>query len=290
MPQQQTDRRRAPLFRNRLVRTPLLRSLILGLLGAASLAACISTNSDPDLVYDPIEPVNREIFAFNDSVDEHVFEPVAEAYRDNLPATIRTGVGNVLRNLRSPVIFGNQILQGDINGAGNTLVRFIANTIGGLGGILDPAAENGFPFEDEDFGQTLAVWGLDSGPYLMVPILGPSNARDLVGFVVDSVSDPFSLIARNHGLGTDLSINRTGATGVDERSQAIEALRDIKSTSVDYYASIRSFYNQRREGMINDGHVSPDIPDFQKVSDWNDEDEDITPSILTSARPAEQVE
>jgi len=180
-----------------------LGQLVIVLMAAVTLSACASTQNSTEFgeVYDPIEPVNRQIFAFNDAVDEVALEPAAEVYRDTLPETIRTGIANILRNLRTPLIFGNQVLQGDMEGAGTALVRFVTNTLAGLGGFLDPAGENGFEFEEEDFGQTLAVWGVGEGPYMVLPLLGPSNLRDTVGFVVDIVTADGTLLERTTGSG-----------------------------------------------------------------------------------------
>ena len=274
-------------------KSPVLLALMAGFM----LSACATANNSPDGVYDPIEPVNREIFAFNDAVDEAVLEPTAEIYRDVMPEAIRNGISNILRNLRTPIIVGNQILQGDLEGAGNALVRFVTNTLGGIGGFLDPAGENGFEFEDEDFGQTLAVWGIGDGPYLVLPLLGPSNLRDTVGFVVDSIADPIGIMADNQHVGAEYTISDSSAGALTARTEALEPIREIKASSVDYYASLRNLYNQRRNSLINDGAVSMDIPDFTADSGFDEDgalDEaaisELPPSILTSARSAERVE
>ncbi|HCI46422.1 MAG TPA: hypothetical protein DFI00_03925 [Rhodospirillaceae bacterium] len=265
-------------------------------MAAVTLSACASTQNSTEFgeVYDPIEPVNRQIFAFNDAVDEVALEPAAEVYRDTLPETIRTGIANILRNLRTPLIFGNQVLQGDMEGAGTALVRFVTNTLAGLGGFLDPAGENGFEFEEEDFGQTLAVWGVGEGPYMVLPLLGPSNLRDTVGFVVDIVTNPVGILIDNQHVGGEYAIASSTATALTARSESLDAIREIKSSSVDYYASLRNLYNQRRANLIADGAVSVDIPDFSEMSDEEldqaDNAEELDPSILVSARPAELVD
>ncbi|MBV6633517.1 MAG: VacJ family lipoprotein [Alphaproteobacteria bacterium] len=265
----------------------------------ASLSACASTGSGvaEDGVYDPIEPFNRGVFEFNDAVDEVALEPAAQLYRDTLPREIRVGISNVLRNLRTPVIFGNQVLQGDLEGAGNALVRFVTNTLAGLGGLLDPAGENGYEYEYEDFGQTLAVWGVGEGPYLVLPLLGPSNVRDTVGFIVDSLADPISIIADNQHVGAEYTIASSGAFAISERAKALAAIREIKDSSVDYYATLRNLYQQRRDGLIADGAPDIDIPNFDDISDIDDEPIDpaeqaaaLPPSIMGGARLAEQVE
>lgn len=276
-----------------------LRQVSVAVALLVGLSACASSGNHvaADGVYDPIEPANRQIFAFNDAIDEAAFEPIAEAYRDNLPVTVRRGVANILQNLSEPVVFGNQILQGDLEGAGNSLVRFVTNTLAGLGGLLDPAGENGYEYESEDFGQTLAVWGVEEGPYLVIPLLGPSNLRDTVGFVVDSIANPISIIADNQHVGAEYSIAVGGASAISARAAALDAIREIKGSSVDYYASLRNLYQQRRDGLIADGTLSPDIPDFDDISEIDDEPLDpeeqaaiLPPSILSGARLAERVE
>lgn len=275
--------------------TPRISQIMIGMIAAVTLSACAGTQGSGEFgeVYDPIEPVNRQIFAFNDAVDEAALEPAAKLYRDTLPESIRNGIANILRNLRTPIIFGNQVLQGDMDGAGTALVRFVTNTLAGLGGILDPAGENGFEYEYEDFGQTLAVWGVGDGPYLVLPLLGPANLRDTVGFVVDSVADPIFIFSNNQHVGAEYAIATGSAFAISERSAALQAIREIKNSSVDYYASLRNLYNQRRANLIVDGAVSVDIPDFSTVSDASDldfgDEDTLDPSILISARPAELV-
>ncbi|MEM6902528.1 MAG: VacJ family lipoprotein [Pseudomonadota bacterium] len=268
-----------------------------------TLSACASTGNSvsEDGVYDPIQPFNRQVFAFNDAVDEIALEPAAELYRDTLPRDVRVGISNVLRNLRTPVIFGNQVLQGDLDGAGKALVRFVTNTLAGLGGLLDPAGENGFEYEQEDFGQTLAVWGVGEGPYLVLPLLGPSNVRDTVGFIVDSLADPLSIIADNQHVGAEYTIATSGGFAISERAKALAAIREIKDSSVDYYASLRNLYQQRRDGLIADGAPDINIPDFDDISEFDDFDDGevldpeeqaaiLPPSIMGGARLAERVE
>lgn len=239
----------------------------------AFLSACASTAGTGDpAVNDPIESFNREVFELNDNLDRNILEPAAEVYRDTLPQQIRDGIQNVLRNLRSPILLANQILQGDIQGAGNVVSRFVINTAVGVGGIVDVAEKNGIPYEDEDFGQTLGVWGVESGPYIVLPLLGPSNPRDFIGFVVDSVADPINILADNQHVGAEVAISRTSAAIIDTRSRTIEAVQDLRQNSVDYYAAVRSFYNQSREAAIRDGDIEAEVPDFEEFSDFEDED------------------
>ena len=207
-------------------------------------------------VHDPLEPVNRGIFAVNLVADDYVIRPVAQAYRDYIPQPIRNGVHNFLTNLRSPVIMFNDALQGQGKLAGDTFARLWVNTILGLGGIMDVASDIGIPFHDADFGQTLGVWGVPAGPYLVLPILGPSDARDTVGLVADSYADPFNGLMRKNGDDGDYVIlGRTVVAGIDLRSRNIDLLDRIRSTSLDYYATLRSLYQQHREALVN--HEQP---------------------------------
>lgn len=224
------------------------------------LTACAATNQaeDGDLpgyeqVYDPIEPVNRGIWEFNLFVDKAIVRPLASLY-DLLPGGVKDGVRNVLRNMRTPVIFANNLLQGDVDGASDTFGRFLTNTIIGVGGIFDVAYGNGngIPYRDEDFGQTLAVWGFDSGPFLMLPLLGPSNLRDTIGFVPDYFLDPINWWDMNTDSDAPFAINMTRRvlTVVDGRSRNVQQLEDLEATSLDFYATIRSLYSQTRQNQI----------------------------------------
>src|SRR5579872_6160975 len=155
------------------MRSTMMRSAVQIILVALGLAlgGCASTppgaEDDPYQVNDPLEPVNRGIFAFNLAADDYVIRPVAQAYHDVLPQPVRDGVHNFLTNLRSPVIMFNDALQGQGKLAGDTFARLWVNTILGLGGVLDVASQIGIPFHDADFGQTFGVWGIPDGPYLV---------------------------------------------------------------------------------------------------------------------------
>lgn len=193
---------------------------------------------------DPAEPFNRAMYDVNQAVDRAVLRPVARGYRSVVPAPVRTGVRNVLSNLRSPVVLLNDALQGETQRFGTTLGRFLLNTTLGVGGIFDVARDLGLPPHSEDFGQTLAVAGVGEGPYLFVPLLGPSNPRDLVGFVAGILADPLTWITYG-GSGTVSGV-RAGATVVDTRESVLDPLDDVERTSLDPYATLRSAYRQRR--------------------------------------------
>ncbi len=218
-----------------------------------------------DELNDRLEPTNRVIFDVNDSIDESVVEPAARGYRTVVPDLGRQGIGNFLQNLRSPVNLANDILQGKGERAHDTLIRFLVNSTFGVGGLIDVASAEGMEGHDEDFGQTLAVWGVGEGPYFVIPLLGPSNARDATGLVVDTFFDPLTFVAP-----FVVSLSRRVVDGVDQREEVLEALEEIKGTSIDYYATIRSLYRQRRENEIRDGEPPP-FPDISFDDEFEEE-------------------
>lgn len=222
-----------------------------------------ATTPDDD-VNDPLEPVNRVIFEFNEVVYSAVLTPIAKTYNAVFPNTFRAGVGNVIDNLASPVTFVNDLLQFELDRALTTVARFVVNTIGGIGGIADMASSIGLEQHKEDFGQTLGVYGLGEGLYLVLPLLGPSNPRDAVGkYVVDPFFDPLGLYLSNTDRDAE-SWARTGVSAVDEYAGLVEELEQIKKTSVDYYAAIRSLYRQKRQTEISNGREEdlPQIPNY----------------------------
>jgi phospholipid-binding lipoprotein MlaA len=198
---------------------------------------------------DPWEGMNRGTFVFNQFFDKYLLSPLAKGYRFVLPSEVRTGVRNIFSNLKEPWTTINSALQGDLKNTGNSLVRFCLNTTLGLLGIFDVASSVGFEKQKEDFGQTLAVYGLDSGPYLVLPFLGPSTVRDAVGKVAGIVGDPVTLALNREGKDDWLWIG-TVLKGVDFREQNLEKIDNLEATSVDYYATIRSLYLERRNRMI----------------------------------------
>ncbi|NIA68673.1 VacJ family lipoprotein [Pelagibius litoralis] len=209
---------------------------------------------------DPLEVPNRMFFAFNEALDFAVIRPIAVTYRFIVPTGVRNSVRNFLRNLRSPVVFANDLLQGELERAETTAARFFINSTIGLLGLFDIAADSGYPYHSEDFGQTLGTYGSGEGIYLVLPIFGPSSLRDAGGLVVDTLMDPLTYIAPD-GVG----IARGVATGVDLRSRTIDELDELKRDSLDFYARIRSLYRQNRESEINNGAPPADSPDFSEV-------------------------
>ena len=173
--------------------------LLMGIFMLASGCANMPDPADPEAVAvymqvnDPIEPTNRSVFALNNNLDKAILKPVAEAYSDSIPNAARLGIHNALNNLRTPVILLNDVLQGNLNRSLMTFMRFVINSTVGMFGLVDAASELGMARHIEDFGQTLAVWGVPSGSYLMLPVFGPSNSRDAVGLVMDFLTDPINI-------------------------------------------------------------------------------------------------
>jgi phospholipid-binding lipoprotein MlaA len=199
---------------------------------------------------DPFEPANRSVQAFNERLDRAVARPVAVGYREYIPRPVRGGIRNVLNNLRSPVILVNDMLQGQPRRAGDTLGRFLLNTTVGVGGIFDVAgAWFGVQRHTEDFGQTLAVWGVGEGPYLFLPLVGPTNLRDLAGSGVDGAASIASLLGSG-AAATAFRYARTGMGLVDTREALIDPVDEMRRTSLDPYATYRSAYRQRRQADI----------------------------------------
>ncbi len=230
----------------------------------AVLAAGCTASKDPEAIAqnDPYEPTNRAIFAFNTRVDNAVAKPVAKFYNHAVPQSARNGVHNFLTNLGKPVTFGNDVLQGEAERAGQTVYRFAVNTTLGVGGLVDVASMIGIPEHDEDFGQTLGTYGVGEGPYLVVPFMGPNPPRDLFGNVVDLFMDPTTYITF-HGSDTWYAV-RAGVSILDLRARNVDTLEQIERSSIDMYGSTRSLYRQYRNSEINNGKPSTntDTPDF----------------------------
>ena len=223
------------------------------------------------------EGFSRAMFKFNHGLDNILFEPIAKGYRA-LPVPIRKGTGNVVDNLRSLLTFSNNILQGDFSRAGNTAGRFVVNTTVGILGVFDPATAMGLEAVGiEDFGQTLGVWGADPGCYFVLPILGPTTARDAIGKVGNIFLDPVYQITHNTEIDNGVVGNSTYSehnyyyyrtTGaVDFRAKNIESFNSIEKNAIDLYASLKSLYLQNRSQKITN---SKSKVDTQDDSDWEE--------------------
>ena len=213
-----------------------------------------SAGEEPvDISYsDPLEPLNRLVFAVNEMLDTIVFRPAAVVYGKVMPAPAKRGVRNVIRHLSLPFTFINDVAQGEWERSGDTAQRFILNTMIGFVGLVDVAEDHGLPHRSTDFGSTLASWGVGEGPYLVLPLAGPSNVRDGAGLVVQSVADPVDIAFRRADLD-HMPLIRAGVTTVDFRYRNLDTLDDFKTNALDYYAFIRTLYRQRRAFEVDGG-------------------------------------
>jgi phospholipid-binding lipoprotein MlaA len=200
---------------------------------------------------DPWEGFNRHMYGVNDAVDHAVLEPVARGYRAVTPGPVRTGVNNFLHNLGAPVTLVNDLLQGQVKRAGVTAARLGINSTLGVFGLLDPATDFGFERHEEDFGQTLAVWGVGPGPYIFVPLIGPTTLRDGAGQIVDLAFDPLNWAHFDHD--NEARLTRGVVSGVAAREELLDPIESIRRTSIDPYSSIRATYQLTRESEIRNG-------------------------------------
>lgn len=222
------------------------KSLFLAVLFALTLSACASTGNN-----DPLEGMNRGIYKFNDVTDKAVIKPIAGAYKAVLPSPVRSGVNNFFGNLSTFVSVINDLLQFKFDKAMTGAGRFVINSTFGIAGLVDVASMDGIEKRNEDFGQTLGHWGMGSGPYLVLPFLGPSSARDTTGLVVDTIAfDPISYV--------DDPATRNSARALkilDKRAQLLPGSDLLDEAALDPYAFMRDAYFQRRQNQIYDGNV-----------------------------------
>ncbi len=226
--------------------------------GPLFLSACATPPpaSDPDALADfretndPLEPTNRVFYAVNNGIDKVVLRPLAIGYRAVLPETVRSHTHNVLVNLGTPVQLFNDMLEARPRRAGDSLMRLLLNTTVGVGGVFDVASDLGWPDHDSDGGITLALWGIPNGPYLFLPIFGPSSPREATGMGVDYVVNPLSWIGRGPTVDA-LGYSKTGLSALDARAAVLDDLDKITSQALDPYATIRSLYRQRRASQID---------------------------------------
>ncbi len=225
---------------------------------------------------DPLEPLNRAVFNLNEVFQTWFLRPFSEFYEAFVPPPVREGVGNMIDNVATPVILANDLLQGEGERAVITVQRFVINTTYGIGGFVDRATEMGIEGHDEDFGQTLAVWGVGEGFYLVLPLFGPSNPRDAVGdLLVDGYFDPLGRWLVNSNRDA-VRWSRAGVGALDEYGGVMDELAQIQKTSIDYYAAIRSMYRQKRAAEIGNGE---DI-DLPPIPDLSYEIESLAPDSL----------
>lgn len=255
-------------FNNARYATALLAFLPL------ALAACATPPSDPaaraefDKTNDPFEPVNRKIFSFNLFVDRILLRPIAVTYEAAVPEVGRNAIRHFLDNLGEPIVFANNMLQGEFRRAHDTAGRFLTNSTLGLGGTIDIATKAGLEKQSGDFGQTLWRWGVPDGPYIVLPILGPSNPRDAIGTGVDGYADPYSHAFSGTSID-NADYGRYLINGVDQRARNIQTLDELQRNAIDFYAQLRSLFRQHRASELRHGEPAPlpelDNPDLDSI-------------------------
>lgn len=215
-------------------------------------SACATVKTpNPD---DPFESYNRAMFAFNDKVDKYAIKPVAKGYKAVTPDVVDKGVTNFFSNIDDVIVLVNDLLQLKIKQAVSDTSRIIFNTFIGLGGLIDVSTEFGLVKHNEDFGQTLGYWGVGSGPFIVLPVLGPSDIRDVGGFTVDTVAfDPLQNIPKQSD-----RYNAIGLKYIDIRADLLKATNIIDETAIDRYSYIRDAYVARRKNLVYDGNPPVD--------------------------------
>jgi phospholipid-binding lipoprotein MlaA len=248
---------------------PFRPRLSIKFLSAVALALAVSSCATKPPASDPaaraafkesndrLEPFNRAMLGVDQALDTVLIRPVAWTYREFVPDPARRGVTNFLRNLRAPITFANNLLQGNVDRAGQTMGRFVVNTTFGILGFADVAADLGTPYHYEDFGQTLATWGVGDGSYLYIPIIGPSSLRDGFGLAVDNFAfDPVSWYSYADNPSW-VQWAYFGALYIDIKAGTMSATDELKASSIDYYAALRSAYRQNRAKEIRNGAPAP---------------------------------
>ncbi len=226
---------------------------------------------EADDMNDPLETINRGIFSFNEFFLQWVLGPISGVYKDFVPDPIRESVGNILHLVKAPIILANDLLQAEWERAWITTQRTVVNATVGVAGTFDVAETIGLPRHTEDFGQTLAVWGLGEGFYLVIPFFGPSNPRDAIGKLVDGYAHPLTRWADNTDR-EEITYGLFSASAVHDYSEIKDKLDQIRKTSIDYYAVIRSMFRQKRAAEIRNGAEveRPPIPDLGLGIDGED--------------------
>ena len=236
----------------------------------------VSEVEQPKKIKDCFEKLNRVTFSFNQGLDKAIIKPIAKGYR-NLPDPVQRGTGNAVKNLSNLITIPNNVLQGDVRSAIINTGRLVVNTTVGLLGTIDVANKMGFPkYEKEDYGQTLAKWGVGSGCYLVLPVLGPSTVRDTAGSFANIFGgDPWynaSVHGNNEFLSEGVFITSKAISGVDFRANNLESFDNLEKNSIDFYASVRSLYLQDRENKIENNQRGNVEVIYKNEEDWEEID------------------
>jgi phospholipid-binding lipoprotein MlaA len=236
-------------------------------------------------VNDPFESVNRNIFKFNNNLDDYFFKPVAKGWR-KIPDIPRKPLTNLATTAKTPISLANAILQLNKQSIGNIIGRFLINMTFGLGGLFDVASNDSFgnmTEVEEDFGQTLAVWGVPDGPYVMLPIFGPSSVRDAFGLGVDTITNPLSFGYRMNGIGLEARLSGPVVRGVSTREKYLDYIDEMKEGSLDWYATMRSLYRQKRRkdisGELESKDLSLSMLPIEAYEDEEFKDEELKPDV-----------
>ncbi|MBB3173143.1 phospholipid-binding lipoprotein MlaA [Endobacter medicaginis] len=257
---------------------------------AVSLAGCATKPTDPDALAeynqtnDPLEPTNRTFYNVSTTLDRYTLKPVAKAYVWAVPAPVRTGAHNLLSNINSPVVFFNDVAEAKPRRAGDTFMRFVINSTVGVAGIFDVATGWGWPAHTASGNLTLGSWGIPQGPYLFVPLVGPSSFRGVAGTGIDIGVNPLNYVPRGYGLLT-LNWSLYGLNIVDARAQVLDQLDAITKDALDPYATIRSLYRQHTQAELdaleNDHRAT--VPNW--YSDSSDQGQTHPPAVAAPAKP-----
>lgn len=229
---------------------------------------------------DPWEPMNRGIFTFNETLDRYAIEHVATAWDFVLPEFVQTGIQNFFDNLGMPIVFANDVLQAKPSSAAFDLLRFVYNTSFGLGGLIDIATMVEIPESDEDFGQTLGYWGVPTGPYFVIPILGPSSVRDSAGLILDTAASSYAyftpfwyqVVGLNGAQTAGASVGLTAFELLNLRAAYLEEIASNRADAFDYYVFMRNAYLQNRRAMVKDQPEAP-AGDNEDLYFFDDDDE-----------------
>lgn len=241
----------------------LLTAMALALCGCATPPSDPAARAEFEKTNDPLEPMNREIFDFNLFIDRVALKPVAKTYVFIVPEVGRNAIRHFLDNLGEPLVFANNLLQGEFKRAHDTLARFLMNSTFGIGGLIDLASKDGLEKQTGDFGQTLHSWGVPDGPYLVLPIFGPSNPRDAIGMGVDGYADPWDHMASNYHYWY-LGLVRGAVDGIDQRARNLDTFDQLQRNAIDFYAELRSLWRQHRASELRHGEPGP-LPELDTL-------------------------
>jgi len=268
------------------VMTLRARRLMSSATALALLSACATTPGTDRLAEkDPLHGFNRAMWGVNRGLDKAIARPVTKVYQAVTPKPVRSGIANFFSNLTEPWSFINALLQGKPDRAGRALERFVVNSTVGIGGLMDVAGKHGKKQQPEDLGQTLAVWGVNGGPYLMLPLIGPTTFRDGTGSIVEMFADPINICKRECGIPKSARLGLTVASLISARSELMDSGADkLLDNSADSYATAHSAYLQRRRALINDNDDDTNAGAVD-LEDFDTSGSDTEPPTTTGQAP-----